>query len=174
MFATVLGALGCGLDLWTKNWIFDRLGPPPSEIWWFVVGFFGLETSINTGALFGMGQGQTSLLAIVSIGALVAILLWLWLGTATSSWLLTVALGLMLAGVMGNLYDRLGMWGAQGVRDWILFRFGSFTWPNFNLADACLVCGAAMLVLHSFHVERKAKLAANPGTSSVMNKGNTR
>ncbi len=113
-----------------------------------------------------MGQGHTSFLAVVSVGALVAILCWLWLGKATDSWLLTIALGLMLAGVMGNLYDRLGYWGMQGVRDWILLAYGRFTWPNFNVADMCLVCGAGILLLHSFQVERAAKLAADQVTST--------
>jgi signal peptidase II len=157
MVATLIAAMGCWLDLSTKAWIFAKLGPPPSKIWWFIEGFFGLETAVNYGALFGMGQGQTGLLSIVAIGALVGILCWLWFGNATSSWLLTIALGLMLAGVMGNLYDRLGFWGVPGVRDWILFRFGRFTWPNFNVADMCLVVGAGVLILHSFEVERALK-----------------
>ena len=155
--ATLIGTFGCLLDLWTKDWIFAKLGPPPSQIWWFIEGFFGLQTAVNYGALFGMGQGQTSLLSIISIVALVGILGWLWFGNATTSWLLTLALGLMLAGVVGNLYDRLGFWGEAGVRDWILFRIGRFTWPNFNVADICLVVGAGVLILHSFEVERAAK-----------------
>jgi signal peptidase II len=66
-------------------------------------------------------------------------------------------------GILGNLYDRLGLWDHRGlppelhhgVRDWILFvwpevRLRIFNpWPNFNLADSLLVCGAILLVLHA-------------------------
>jgi signal peptidase II len=35
------------------------------------------------------------------------------------------------------------------VRDWILLRYGNYTWPNFNIADSLLVCGAVMLLLQA-------------------------
>ena len=136
------------------------MGPPPSQIRWIWTGFFGLETSINQGALFGIWQGQTKVLAAVSVAALIAILCWLWLGKATVSTLLTLALALILAGVLGNLYDRLGLWGQPGVRDWILFRYRDWTWPNFNIADSCLVVGAGIMLLYSFRDSRaQARLA---------------
>ena len=82
-------------------------------------------------------------------------------------WLLTVALAGIMAGVLGNLYDRLGLglpgvkwtfenhWHKIGdpifaVRDWILVMIGPFHWPNFNIADSLLVCGALLLVWHAF------------------------
>jgi len=37
-----------------------------------------------------------------------------------------------------------------GVRDWALVRSGPWQWPNFNFADSLLVCGALLLVWHSF------------------------
>ena len=65
----------------------------------------------------------------------------------------------LLAGTMGNLYDRLGLHGwkdAQGpvyaVRDFLDFVFfdGGFHWATFNFADSYLVTGAIMLILQSF------------------------
>src|ERR1700722_14148286 len=50
---------GCAGDLLTKSWIFDRLKMPhrqPTE--WLWQGVFGFTTSLNEGALFGIGQGQ--------------------------------------------------------------------------------------------------------------------
>jgi signal peptidase II len=63
-----------------------------------------------------------------------------------------------MAGIFGNLYDRLGLWDASGlapeyehgVRDWILFRYQQYTWPNFNIADCLLVCGAGLLMWHAW------------------------
>ena len=72
---------------------------------------------------------------------------------------LTVALGMITGGIIGNLYDRLGMWWQEGyppawssgVRDWILWQASAtWKWPNFNIADSLLVVGAGMLLYHSF------------------------
>ena len=68
-----------------------------------------------------------------------------------------VSLGMVMAGILGNLYDRLGLsndsWYGPGntapgavhaVRDWILWQASdNWRWPNFNIADSLLVCGAA-------------------------------
>jgi signal peptidase II len=68
-----------------------------------------------------------------------------------------------MAGVLGNLFDRLGLsgedWKGAGeasatavhaVRDWILWQVNNtWRWPNFNIADSMLVIGAAQLFLHA-------------------------
>jgi signal peptidase II len=54
-----IACAGCALDLWTKSWIFDSLGMPgqrPSR--WLIGEIFGFTTSLNEGALFGIGQGS--------------------------------------------------------------------------------------------------------------------
>lgn len=155
-----LAAGGSLLDLWTKHAIFAwrGYGQPERNVWWLIEGFVGIETTLNHGALFGMGQGQTALFAGLSIAAAIGILIWVFFGGAVRDWFLTVALGCVLAGIIGNLYDRLGLWGGiaddgspiYAVRDWILFCYKSYTWPNFNIADALLVCGAGILVVHAW------------------------
>lgn len=146
----LLGSLGCLADLLTKQWVFAWLGTPPeSSIYWIWEHFFALETSINRGALFGMGQGQVGLFAAISVVALVGIFYWVFRGGAVECWLTTVALGGILGGVLGNLYDRLGWWGQVGVRDWIRVSYYEHVWPNFNIADSLLVCGAALLMWHA-------------------------
>ena len=125
---------------------------------------FQLETAFNRGALWGMGQGQTWLFATLSFVAVGVIAYFVRSGQVTSSKWLTVAIGLLLAGTLGNLFDRLGLHGwkdAQGeivyaVRDFLDFWFfGNFHWATFNFADSYLVVGAIMLVLHSFLVPPK-------------------
>jgi len=161
-----IASLGCLADLATKHWIFDKLGSPPSgKISWIIDGVFGFQTSLNEGALFGMGQGWITLFIALSCVALVALLVWLFGLGAARDWLLTVALGCVSAGVLGNLYDRLGLPGLKwryasplhavgepvhAVRDWILVRFGQWDWPNFNIADSLLVCGAILLAWHAY------------------------
>jgi len=96
--------------------------------------------------------------AALAIVALLGILYWLFFAGAAHDGLLTVALASVMGGVLGNLYDRLGLYRAPwkqdgrefGVRDWILFCYEDWVWPNFNIADSMLVCGAALLVWHAF------------------------
>ncbi len=163
VFVLVAGG-GCLADLATKHWMFRALGMPGQRVWWLWEGVFGFQTSLNEGALFGMGQGMVPLFALLSIGATLGILWWLfWLGAARE-WLMTVSLGCVTAGMLGNLYDRLGLHGLKwlpghpvheagqtvhAVRDWILVMIGRWPWPNFNLADSLLVVGAALLVWHA-------------------------
>jgi signal peptidase II len=137
--------------------------PKANNEWWLWEPYVGIETAVNTGALFGMGGGYGLFFAILSVLAGLGIVVWLfWFGAARDRWL-TIALSLVAGGVFGNLYDRLGFWWdpgmpdawKTGVRDWILLRYGNYTWPNFNIADALLVCGACMLMIHAFY-EHKA------------------
>ena len=120
------------------------------------------HSSINPGALFGLGAGYSWVFATISIGALIGIFCWLFIWRAARDRWLTTALGLVTAGIIGNLYDRLGWGYVQGfpeavrdnVRDWILFRLEGVPffdpWPNFNIADSLLVIGAILLFLHAF------------------------
>ena len=168
-----LAILGCAADLGTKSWIFQRVGFPgtqqaiENEIA-IVPGNFTLTTSLNEGALFGIGQGGSWLFAAMSCAAAVGILYWLFYLQAAHDWWLTVALGCVMAGIFGNLYDRLGLPGltwpgpfrghvegdpVYAVRDWLFFR--TIHWPIFNLADCFLVVGAGTLLVHAFFSNRK-------------------
>jgi signal peptidase II len=154
---------GCLADLATKHVVFAWRGVPrPSNEWWIVEGYIGVETALNKGALFGMGasigpQG----FAVLSLIAAAGLVGWVLFGRVAKDRFLALTLGCILGGILGNLYDRLGLWShpdidgpwRYAVRDWILFRYGQWTWPNFNLADCFLVCGAALLVWHSFRTE---------------------
>lgn len=132
--------------------------------WWLWEDHIGIQKSLNEGALFGMGQGMVWLFAIFSVAALVAIPVWLFCFRAAEDGWLTLALGCITGGILGNLYDRLGFSGIQwdrfdpnrvgqpvfAVRDWILWQWNDqWAWPNFNIADALLVGGAGLLMIHS-------------------------
>lgn len=151
-----LTLFGLGSDLWTKEVVFSWRGLPgqlPPH--WIIENYVGIETAVNLGALFGLGQGFGLLFSAVSIIAAIGIVIWLFVFNACRSHWLTFALGLITGGIFGNLYDRLGLHGLQdqyagGVRDWILLRYGTYTWPNFNIADSLLVIGAVMLAIYSF------------------------
>ncbi|MDG1992531.1 MAG: signal peptidase II [Pirellulales bacterium] len=164
VFASLV-SLTTGADLITKALAFTNLGMPGTSPGWPVIkNILWYRTSLNEGALFGLGQGMGWFFITVSVAALIGILI-------TVSWLhirndtvLLVALACITGGILGNLYDRLGIpslrWhaplGRQGepvfaVRDWIHFRLeGIIDWPIFNLADSFLVLGAGLLLLLSF------------------------
>ena len=165
-----VAAGGCAVDLATKSWVFGWLGMP----WlhaekWIWPHIFSLTTSLNEGALFGLGQGLVFGFAALSIAAAIFIVYWLFIAGAARDAILTFTLGLISAGILGNLYDRLGLpdlrnpeSGARiyAVRDWLHFQFHGHHFPIFNIADSMLVCGAALLFWHVWMLQKTA--AASP------------
>ncbi|GIX03147.1 MAG: lipoprotein signal peptidase [Planctomycetaceae bacterium] len=154
-----IGLGGAALDLWSKWAVFQQLGPyqrAPWEWQWGTLVRFTLLTSFNQGALWGFGQGWALLFAALSVLAIGVIVYFLFIAGYAMRWWLTIALGFITAGALGNLYDRLGLHGwktAEGrplyaVRDFLYFRlFDTFDWAIFNLADVQLVTGTIMLAL---------------------------
>jgi signal peptidase II len=171
-----VAAVVCAVDLATKSAMFAQFGFcwPPAQPHWIWKDVLGVEIGANEGALFGMGQGLWPLFAALSVGAALGIFVWLFAAGAARNWLLTVALALVTAGILGNLYDRLGLHGlpwppgypghhgepVHAVRDFIHVMIGPWPWPNFNLADSSLVCGAALLVWHAFVTKPEAETAS--------------
>ncbi len=169
-----LAGVGVGLDLLTKKLVFAQYFDPTKmgvKHWW-IDGVFGIETSTNGGALFGMFQGGSTWLAGLSIIALIGIFVWLFVYRMAHSVYLTIALGLVTGGILGNIYDRMGFGFVSSypeaikyhVRDWIHFRLNGVPlfdpWPNFNIADSLLVCGAIMLFLFAVFGPGKPKKTA--------------
>ena len=78
-----LASGGCAVDLASKHLVFQSLGMPgPNAFVWIWDGYFALQTSLNEGALFGMGQGKVALIATLSVMALLVILYWLFVAGA--------------------------------------------------------------------------------------------
>ena len=176
-----LAALGLVWDLYSKSVVFHSLGAPggasawtwPQNWGWGGVSpivQFQLHTNFNAGALWGMGQGKSWLFATLSVCAACGILFWLFVRKGAISWWLTVALGFVMAGILGNLYDRLGLHGwvdenqapVYAVRDFLHFWFfagtpAHFDFAIFNFADSFLVTGAIMLIVHSLFMQPAEK-----------------
>jgi lipoprotein signal peptidase len=110
---------------------------------------------VNQGALFGLANNHrevaNAVFAVISVLAALAIAYWSTLPTTARDRFLCAALGLILAGTIGNLYDRV-VFG--GVRDFIHWHYWTptydYDWPVFNIADCCLVVGAGLLLLQAF------------------------
>jgi len=177
LFGTI-ALVGLLADLATKAWFFSSPDLYGGRVAWLWPGHVGIQLSWNRGALFGFGQGGTWLFATFSVLAAGGILVWLFGYRAACDKWTTVALACVMAGILGNLYDRLGLpdalWPGRvvdvgqpshAVRDWILVQWNHrWTWPNFNIADSLLVVGAATLVLEALRAP-SAKCPSQPNDS---------
>jgi signal peptidase II len=121
---------------------------------------------VNHGALFGLANHHEGLantvFAVVSVLAAVAIVAWACRRSTARDGLLCTALGLILGGTVGNLYDRV-VFG--GVRDFLHFYW--FEWPVFNVADCCLVCGAILLLAQAIWAKPAAEPAPQPESAAA-------
>lgn len=99
----------------------------------------------NSGGLFGMFQGQAAVFGLASLVAM-AVIVWVELAHGTRSTLLTVALGLLLGGALGNLPDRL----VKGyVLDFLDGGVGTWRWYTSNVADVAISVSLVLLVVIS-------------------------
>jgi signal peptidase II len=148
---------GAAFDLATKSAVFSKLGPPEVRHTRSIVPhILDLRTSHNTGALWGFGASipySSLIFAGLSVIAVVAILYYLFAAGAASHRVLTIALGLIMAGALGNCYDRLAF---GYVRDFVYFHVDAigFECAIFNFADNMLVAGAITLVLYALRPEK--------------------
>jgi len=135
--------------------VFSRVGYPAPSVT-IVPNIMELQTSHNPGALWGFGAtlpGSSVIFAALSVIAAVVICYFLFVLGASSSRVLTVALGLIMAGAMGNCYDRLAF---GYVRDFVHLHVDAvaFDCAIFNFADNMLIAGALALVLYALRPEK--------------------
>lgn len=145
--------IGLIADQVSKYWIIDRLRYGERE--WVIPGFFELTHVRNPGGIFSfLADGSVELRMTLFVGAalLAIVLLLLFLFRhAPEERLLPMALGMILAGAVGNLADRL----IHGeVIDFLnVHLFGGYVWPTFNVADSLIVVGTGILMIEMFLAE---------------------
>jgi signal peptidase II len=143
----IAGVLSIVLDQWTK--VLARTHLKPLGLWRtkvIVPNYFDLRYSENTGVAFGMGQtlpGGRIILTLVALGALSLVGYYL-KRSGPRQFRLHIALGLVGGGAIGNLVDRIAF---GRVTDFIVWHVGRHEWPAFNIADAALVVGVALMAL---------------------------
>jgi len=139
-------------DQLSKAWIKTNLLEGQSL---FETGFFRITHLHNTGAAFGLFQGQSFILTIVSLIGVVVLLVYGFVVYHRFPWfeslLNRLALGLVLGGAAGNLIDRIRL---GYVTDFIDFGF----WPAFNIADSAVTVGVIILVYSLLRLARTEKL----------------
>ncbi len=162
-------AIGFSLDQWSKRAAFARLSdgvtwvenvPQPinRRTVTFIPGLIDFTVTTNQGAVFGIGQGQRTLFIAVSAAAILFI--GFLFATSGTQRIYQIILGMLLAGVLGNLYDRLKF---SFVRDMIHGLPTSNVFPYiFNVADTLLCCGVGLMIVYSFFQRPpRAPVAAN-------------
>lgn len=151
-------------DMLTKYLLIGSLIPNVGDSASFIEGFINFVHVQNFGASWGIFGGQTWLLIIISI-VITAVLLWFYISKLKNSKsekngidiLLSVTIGFVVGGCLGNLYDRL-VFGY--VRDFINFQFMDF--PVFNIADSAITIGVVLFIIYfiiGFVKEAKAEKA---------------
>jgi signal peptidase II len=184
-------ALGLTVDLWSKSWAFEHVAGVPVAVARHALldnpGYdpipmhesqvvipgriLNLHLVLNSGAVFGIGSDQRSFFVIFTLVAIsVALYVFGW-RTLPRSTLAHVGIALVLAGALGNLWDRLAI---GRVRDFLhLFPnrhlpFG-WHWPGsgtelfpwvFNVADVMLLSGMGILLIHLHLTDRQARRTA--------------
>lgn len=132
------------LDQLAKAWLVSIL-PQEGQRLSVIDDLVRLVNSHNSGALFGLFKDQAVLFGLVSLGV-VAMIVW-YHGSTGRNTLLSVALGLLLGGALGNMTDRLRL---GYVVDFVDAGIGDWRWYTFNVADAAISCAILLLVVSAF------------------------
>ncbi len=141
LWALPIGLAGFGLDFATKQWALANLDPSaPTEL---IPGQLYLHLVRNPGAAFSMGEGFTVALTCLAIAAMCFLLFWMLPRVRHPGWM--VATGLLLAGVSGNLNDRLTR--APGAFHGYVIDFLQVPWfAVFNVADIWITFAAISVI----------------------------
>ncbi|MGH8526398.1 MAG: signal peptidase II [Gammaproteobacteria bacterium] len=135
------------LDQWTKQVVLRFISPEESRP--VIPDFFNLVNVTNTGAAFGSFRNNNTFFIVISSIALLIVLVLLLRPRPPDVWR-DVSLALLLAGILGNLTDRL-LYGH--VIDFLLvdlhIRYAD-PWPAFNVADSCISIAVVLFIIHSF------------------------
>jgi signal peptidase II len=153
----LLSALIIVLDRLSKAWIVHHIREGYTiQVWDHI---FRLSHVLNPGAAFSLftesdhpALTHKLLIAFSLVAAAVILVILLRIGRrATPS---AVALAMILGGTIGNLWDRIryGM-----VTDFLEVHIVHYHWPDFNLADSCIVVGGILLVLDAMRSHGPAK-----------------
>ncbi len=140
-----IGAVGAAVlvaDQLTKWWAVNALADGPIE----VLGPLQLRLVRNLGSAFGLLPGAIA--PFIAIAAVVVVVVLLRASRTLEGWGGPVAVGLVLGGAVGNLVDRVFRQDTPGPLGGAVIDFVDLGWwPVFNVADAAIVVGAAVLVL---------------------------
>ena len=138
-----LAAVIVAVDQATKAWLVSFLDPGERTN---VIGdYVRLIHSKNSGALFGLFKDQALLFGVVSL-AVIGLIVWFHASTGRNT-LLSLALGLLLGGAIGNMIDRFRL---GYVVDWVDAGIGDTRFYTFNVADSAISVAILLLLVMAF------------------------
>jgi signal peptidase II len=143
------------LDQLSKAWLIATVSP--GEVLRIVGEYVRLIQSQNSGALFGMFRDQALLFGLVSLGV-VALIVSMHARSGRNLYL-SVALGLLLGGAIGNGIDRFRL---DHVTDWIDIGLGDIRFWTFNVADSAITIAILMLIGMALFPSVAQRLGAPP------------
>src|SRR6476646_9220443 len=135
------------IDQFTKHLVLRFIDPYEAHT--VLPDFFSLVNVTNDGAAFGSFKGNNLFFIVISVIALVVVMALLVRRRQPDAWR-DLSLALLLAGILGNLTDRL-LYGH--VIDFLLFNLHiryADPWPAFNVADSCISIAVVLFIIHSF------------------------
>jgi signal peptidase II len=146
------------LDRWTKALVLERIGLYESMP--VIDGFFDITYVQNNGVAFGIlnssgSAAQTAAISLFVAAAVVAVVVYSVRSSAEAR-ILQTALGLILGGALGNLYDRVCF---GYVVDFLEFHWGQYRWPTFNIADSAISVGVFFLAVEILRHENPRRAA---------------
>jgi signal peptidase II len=139
----LIALLGYATDLTTKTLAVTRLSD--GHVVHVVGDLLRLDLARNAGAAFSTGTSYTEVLSCVAIVATVVVL-WFARGLGSAGW--AIGLGSLLAGILGNLTDRLFRDPAP-LRGHVVDFLQLPHWPIFNVADMCINVAAVVIVVQA-------------------------
>lgn len=163
--AAVFGVLADQLSKW---WIVNNVAYRTGEIR-VIDGLLSIVHAQNPGAAFGALGGNSSRFLIFGVFTAVALyfVFDMFRKLPTTDWFLSLALGLILSGAVGNAIDRVRQQyvtdfirvysDSPGLKAWLIDNFGTYEWPSFNIADTALVIGVGMFFVHYLFIEDRSK-----------------
>jgi signal peptidase II len=145
-------------DQMTKAWAARTLRHGAD--WTVIPNFFDFIYTENTGIAFGQLQEGGSFgrwfFVVLAAAAAIAVLSY-FLRTPSNEDRVLGACALLLAGITGNMLDRIRL---GYVIDFIALHAGSYHWPTFNVADASITIGAILLALDLIFARRKSVVSS--------------
>jgi len=131
------------VDQLTKTWALHHLAYSSRH----VIGPAYLVLTYNSGAAFSLGRGITPIVETIAVALVIWLLALSRSLSRSASWPVSVGLGLLLGGALGNLTDRLFRHIPGHPSSVVDFVQAVSWWPVFNVADASIVVGVIVLIL---------------------------
>jgi len=162
------------VDQATKIWVVENIKYRVEEIQ-IIDGFFSLVHAQNRGAAMGLLNSYEHRMLVFGVFTVVAlgVLLQMYREIPDEDRYQATALGLVLSGAIGNAIDRIHKQSVTdflrvytenpSIKPWLVDTFGTYEWPSFNVADAAIVVGLGLFIVHfAFMQEDDDELEPEP------------